>query len=84
MQQDIFIVSVLFPAIFLMMVNFGNRYSELANLIRPLHVDGNCDCVSPKDAKRFLLKIRRLCDRLRLVGTSSPVPPYPLCWRTVR
>ena len=57
MQQDILIISVLFPAILLMMVNFGNRYSVLANLIRHLHVEGMCDCVSPKDAKRFLLQI---------------------------
>ena len=37
MQQDILIIGVLFPAIPLMMVNFGNRYTVLANLIRHLH-----------------------------------------------
>ena len=69
MQQDILIISVLFPAILLMMINFGNRYSVLANLIRHLHVAGVRDCVSPKDAERFLLQISRLRDRLGLVGT---------------
>ena len=29
MQQDILIIGVLFPAIPLMMVNFGNRYAIL-------------------------------------------------------
>jgi hypothetical protein len=37
MQLDILIVGVLFPAIPLMIINFGNRYSLLAGLIRSLH-----------------------------------------------
>ena len=37
MQLDILIVGVLFPAISLMMINFGNRYPLLAGLIRGLH-----------------------------------------------
>ena len=37
MQLNILIVGVLFPAIPLMMINFGNRYSLLAGLIRSLH-----------------------------------------------
>ena len=68
MQQDILIIGVLFPAIPLMMVNFGNRYSVLANLIRHLHDEVIRDSVSPKDAERFLLQISRLRDRLRLIG----------------
>ena len=51
-----------------MMVNFGNRYTVLANLIRYLHnevIGGN---VSTTDAERFLLQINRLRDRLRLIG----------------
>ena len=51
-----------------MMVNFGNRYSVLANLIRHLHDEVIRDSVSPKDAERFLLQISRLRDRLRLIG----------------
>ena len=68
MQQDILIIGVLFPAIPLMMVNFGNRYTVLANLIRNLHDEVLGENVSPQDAERFLLQIRRLRDRLRLIG----------------
>ena len=68
MQQDILIIGVLFPASQLMMVNFGNRYSVLANLIRHLHDEVIRDSVSPKDVERFLLQISRLRDRLRLIG----------------
>ena len=55
MQQDILIIGVLFPAIPLMMVNFGNRYTVLSNLIRNLHDEVLGDQVSPRDAERFLL-----------------------------
>ena len=68
MQQDILIIGVLFPAIPLMMVNFGNRYTVLANLIRHLHDEVIRDSVSPNDAERFLLQISRLRNRLRLIG----------------
>ena len=68
MQQDILIIGVLFPAIPLMMVNFGNRYTVLANLIRHLHDEVIRDSVSPTDAERFLLQISGLRDRLRLIG----------------
>ena len=68
MQQDILIIGVLFPAIPLMMVNFGNRYTVLANLIRHLHDEVIRDNVSPKDAERFLLQISPLRNRLRLIG----------------
>ena len=56
MQQDILIIGVLFPAIPLMMVNFGNRYTVLANLIRHLHDEMIRDNLSPNDAERFLLR----------------------------
>ena len=68
MQQDILIIGVLFPAIPLMMVNFSNRYTVLANLIRRLHDEVIRDNVSPKDAERYLLQIRPLRNRLRLIG----------------
>ena len=68
MQQDILIIGVLFPAIPLMMVNFGNRYTVLATLIRHLHDEVIRDRASPNDAERFLLQISRLRDRLRLIG----------------
>ena len=68
MQQDILIIGVLFPAIPLMMVNFGNRYTVLANLIRHLHDEVIRHNVSPNDAERFLRQISRLRDRLRLIS----------------
>ena len=68
MQQDILFIGVLFPAIPLLMVNFGNRYTVLANLIRHLHDEVICHNISPQDAKRFLRQIGRLRDRLRLIG----------------
>lgn len=71
MQQDILIIGVLFPAIPLMMVNFGNRYTVLANLIRHLHDEVIRDNVSPTDAERFIMQINRLRDRLRLIGITQ-------------
>lgn len=68
MQQDTFIVDVLFPAIPLMMVKLGNCYSIMANLIRHLHAEVIRDSVSPKDAERFLLQISRLYYRLQLIN----------------
>ncbi len=68
MQQDILIIGMLFPKIPLMMVNFGNRYTVLANLIRHLHDEVVRDSISPQDAKRFIRQINRLRDRLRLIG----------------
>ena len=68
MQQDILIIGVLFPAIPLMMFNFGNHYTVMANLIRHLHDEVIRDSVSPNDAERFLLQISRLRYRLRLIG----------------
>ena len=61
-----------------MMVNFGNRYAVLANLIRHLHDEVIRDNVSPKDAKRFLVQIKRLNDRLRLIEESRRVLQFPL------
>jgi len=68
MQRHILIIGVLFQAIALMTVNFGNRYTEFANLIRHLHYEVTHDSLSPKDAGCFLLQIGRLRDRLWLIG----------------
>ncbi len=81
MQQDIFIIGVLFPAIPLMMVNFGNRYTVLANLIRHLHDKVIRDGGSPKDAERFLLQISRLSDKLRLIGIIQSCTAISFYWR---
>ena len=71
MQQVILIMGLLFPAIPLMMINFGNRYTVLAYLIRHLHDEVIRDNVSPNDAERFLLQIRRLRSKLRLSGITQ-------------
>ena len=68
MQRDILMIGVLFSAIPLMLVNFDNRYSLLANLIRHLHDEVIHDSISPEDAERSLLQISCLRDRLRMIG----------------
>ena len=53
------------------MVNFSNRYTVLATLIRHLHDEVIRDSVSPKDAESFLLQISRLRNRRRLIGITQ-------------
>ena len=72
MQQDIHIIGVWFPKIPLMIVNFGNHYTFLANPIPRLHDQVIINSVLPNDAERFFLQINRLCDRLRLTRTIRP------------
>ncbi len=40
-----------------MMVNFGNHYTVLANLIRKLHDEVIRDQIPPQDAERFRLQM---------------------------
>ena len=68
MQQNILIIGVLFSAIALMMVNSGNRYAVLANLIRNLHDEVIGNHILPQDAKRFLPQMPRLRYRLCLIN----------------
>ena len=68
MQLNILIVGVLFPAIPLMMINFGNRYSLLASLIRNLHDTVINDNISTDDSARFFRQIASLRQRLRLIA----------------
>ena len=68
MQQDIMISGVLFPVIPLMMVNIGNRYKVLVNLILKLHDEMIRDHISPQGVERFLFQINRLRDQLRLIS----------------
>ena len=71
MQLDILIVGVLFPAIPLMMINFGNRYSLLAGLIRSLH-DTVINAQTPADdGARFFQQIASLRQRLRLLAVTQ-------------
>jgi hypothetical protein len=68
MQLNILIVGVLFPAIPLMMINFGNRYSLLAGLIRNLHDTVINEKISTEDSARFFRQIASLRQRLRLIA----------------
>ena len=54
------IIGVPFPAIPLTVVNFGNRYTVLANLVHNLHDELLGEHISPQDAERFLLQIHHL------------------------
>ena len=60
--------ALLFPAIPLMMIVFGNRYSSLSKLIRELH-----DRVIQEDEVRvkFTEQIELLTDRLFLVKSMQ-------------
>ena len=68
MQLDIIIIGVLFPAIPLMMINFGNRYSLLTGLIRNLHDTVINEKISTDDSARFFRQIASLRQRLRLIA----------------
>lgn len=67
-QLNILIVGVLFPAIPLMMINFGNRYTLLAGLIRNLHDTAISEKISSDDSARFFRQIGSLRHRLRLIA----------------
>ena len=68
MQLNILIVGALFPAITPMMINFGNRYSLLAGLIRKLHDTAINEKISTDDSARFFRQIASLRQRLRLIA----------------
>ena len=69
MQLNILIVGVLFPAIPLMMINFGNRYSLLTGLIRNLRDTVINEKSSTDDIDRFFRQIAivSLRQKLRLI-----------------
>jgi len=67
MTQDILIIGVLFPAIPLMMINFGNRYASLSALIRKLHDRMMYEGVNSDDEERILRQLKTLRMRLQLV-----------------
>ena len=59
----------LFPAIRLMMISFGNRYTSLSKLIRKIHDEFINKKISPNDksASRYFAQIQILNKRLRYV-----------------
>ena len=63
--------AILFPAIPLMMISFGNRYTSLAALIRKIHDLIVVKKLSKKNAKHYLDQIKILTQRLALVRASQ-------------
>ena len=66
--MNILIVGVLFPAVPLMIINFGNRYSLLARLIRNLDNTVINENISTDDSARFFHQITSLRQRLQLIA----------------
>ena len=64
----ILLPAILFPAIPLMMANFGNRYNSLSLLIRKIHDEfiNKKISINDKSAKRYLAQIKILRQRLIL------------------
>lgn len=65
--MDYVVPALLFPAIPLMMINFGNRYALIATLIRRLH-DEYLHGERREGRERYVGQIRTLRQRLRLIG----------------
>ena len=63
--------ALLFPAIPLMMISFGNRYTSLAALIRKIHDLIVVNHLSKKNAKHYIDQIKVLTQRLALVRASQ-------------
>jgi hypothetical protein len=67
-ETSIFVPAILFPAIPLMMINFGNRYSTMSALIRRIHDEFvSRPEMPPENAERYLGQIATLRRRLYLV-----------------
>jgi hypothetical protein len=78
MDNLILLPAILFPAIPLMMVNFGNRYNSLSTLIRKIYDELINKKISKKDksAMRYLAQIKILQQRLilnRLIQTIAAI-----------
>ena len=64
-----FYPALLFPAIPLMMISFGNRYTAVSTLIRKLHDDFMRENSNTKNNKIIYKEINNLRIRLRLIRT---------------
>ena len=76
MDNLILLPAILFPAIPLLKVNFGNRYSSLSTLIRKIHDELINKKISKNDksANRYLAQIKILRQRLvlnRMMQTTA-------------
>ena len=64
--------ALLFPAIPLMMISFGNRYTSLASLIRKIHDTIITNRPTSNVVQHHLDQIKVLTTRLTLVGQFKP------------
>lgn len=73
MDNAFLLPAALFPAIPLMMISFGNRYTTLATLIRKIHDDVIAKKLTRKDkaTNRYLKQISVLRKRLTLNRATS-------------
>tara|TARA_B100000989_G_scaffold78452_1_gene55835 strand:- start:1794 stop:2207 length:414 start_codon:yes stop_codon:yes gene_type:complete len=73
MDSMFLLPAALFPAIPLMMISFGNRYTSLATLIRKIHDEVIAKKLTRKDkaTNRYLLQIDVLRKRLTLNRATS-------------
>lgn len=73
MDTILLLPAALFPAIPLMMISFGNRYTTLATLIRKIHDDLMNRKLTKKDKEtnRYLKQISVLRQRLTLNRATS-------------
>lgn len=68
--MDYVVPALLFPAIPLMMINFGNRYALIASLIRRLH-DEYLQGERREGRERYVAQIHTLRRRLVLIGVMQ-------------
>ena len=73
MMDILLLPAALFPAIPLMMISFGNRYTTLATLIRKIHDElmGKKLTKRDKETNRYLKQINVLRQRLTLNRATS-------------
>ena len=73
--------ALLFPAIPLMMISFGNRYTSLASLIRKIHDLIVLNKHSKKTAGHYFDQILILTKRLNLVRSVQTLSGLSFLWR---
>ena len=75
---DLTYAALLFPAIPLMMISFGNRYSSLSILIRKIHDEFINKKITSKDksASRYLSQLKILSKRLKFVKAIQTISAF--------
>ena len=85
MQLNILIISVLFPTISLMMINFVTHWELLAKLIHNLHETVISKKILIDDSARFFYQIASLRQRLQLIAIIQTCITciYPI-WKNIK